>query len=99
MSESIEAIYLYIPLMKELGMSWYEIKNTPRHELEGLMSAYGSYNLLHAYDGYTPDQIGKMSKDNPAVRNQYAKHREFKIRMESKMGRKRELTSFAELVK
>tara|TARA_E500000305_G_C3978919_1_gene215823 strand:+ start:635 stop:934 length:300 start_codon:yes stop_codon:yes gene_type:complete len=99
MSESIEAIYLYIPLMKELGMSWYEIKNTPRFELEGLMSAFGSYNLLHAFDGYSSDNIGEMAKKNPEVRTNYNNHRAFKLKMEEKMGKKKKVQSFSELVK
>ena len=99
MSESIEAIYLYIPLMKELGMSWHEVKNTPRHELEGLMSAFNSYSLLHAYDGYTSDDIGEMAKKNPQVRSQYAQSQDLKARMEIKMGKKRKVQSFEELVK
>ena len=80
-------------------MSWHEIKQTPRHELEGLMSAFNSYNLLHAYDGYTSDNIGEMAKNNPQVRSQYAKSQDFKARMETKMGRKRNLPSFSELIK
>ena len=99
MSESIEAIYLYIPLMKELGMSWYEIKNTPRFELEGLMSAHGSYNLLHAFDGYSSDNIGDMAKNDPSVRSKYSKSMAFKTKMEEKMGKKRKVESFSELVK
>jgi len=99
MSESTEAIYLYIPLMKELGMSWNEIKNTPRQELEGLMRAFSTYNLLHAYDGYTSDNIGEMAKNNPQVRTQYGKSQQLKARMEAKMGRKRKVQSFSELVK
>ena len=31
-----EAIFLYIPLMKELGLSWTEIKTSTKKELEGL---------------------------------------------------------------
>ena len=99
MSESIEAIYLYIPLMKELGMSWYEIKNTPRFELEGLMSAFGSYNLLHAFDGYSSDNIGEMAKKNPTVRANYNSSRALKAKMEDKMGKQRKVESFSELVK
>jgi len=99
MSESIEAIYLYIPLMKELGMSWHEIRNTPRHELEGLMSAFSSYSLLHAFDGYSSDSIGEMAKKNPEIRSQYGKSQEFKARMDKKMGKKRKVQSFSELVK
>ena len=35
-----EAVLLYIPLMKELGLSWAEIKQMPRYEAEGLLAAY-----------------------------------------------------------
>jgi hypothetical protein len=99
MSESIEAIYLYIPLMKELGMSWNEIKNTPRHELEGLISGFNSYTLLHAYDGYSSDDISEMSKKKPELRANYSKSLQFKARMDMKLGKKREHRSFSELVK
>ena len=37
MREAPEPVLLYIPLMKELNMSWSDIKNTPRYELEGLL--------------------------------------------------------------
>ena len=70
MSESIEAIYLYIPLMKELGMSWTEIKHTPRIELDGILKAYNTYTTIHAFDGYTPEDIGKLSKDKPELKGQ-----------------------------
>ena len=45
MVDSPEAVLLYIPLMKELGMSWEEIKSTPRMELEGLLEANKEHNL------------------------------------------------------
>ena len=99
MSESIEAIYLYIPLMKELGMSWQEIKHTPRSELEGLMSALNNHELLHAFDGYTSEQIGNMAKENPILRSNYSKSRNFRARMEKKMGKERKVQPFTELIK
>ena len=43
MKEAPEAVLLYIPLMKDLGMDWSEIKETPRYELEGLLMALGEY--------------------------------------------------------
>ena len=39
MTESPDAVLVYIPLMKGLGMSWEEIKGTSRMELEGLLAA------------------------------------------------------------
>ena len=59
-----DAVYVIIPCMKELGMSWSEIKSTPRHELVGLLGAMSNYNQLHQFDGYTGDDIGKLAKDN-----------------------------------
>jgi len=46
MKESPEAVYLIIPLMKELGMRWDDIKQSPRNELEGLLFAYGIISPL-----------------------------------------------------
>ena len=53
MLESPDAVLLYIPLMKELGMNWGDIKNTPRHELVGLLSANAEYEIFHSMDGIT----------------------------------------------
>ena len=53
MLESPDAVLLYIPLMKELGMNWGDIKNTPRHELVGLLSANAEYEMFHSMDGIT----------------------------------------------
>jgi len=65
-------VMLYIPLMKELGMSWGEIKSTPRYELEGLLRAFNVFTSMHAFDGYTSKDISNMSKDKPEVRTRYA---------------------------
>jgi len=46
-----EAVLLYIPLMKELGISWAEIKQMPRFEAEGLLAAFNEYMAFHAMDG------------------------------------------------
>ena len=40
MLESPDAVMLYIPLITEVGMSWNEIKDTPRWELTGILGAY-----------------------------------------------------------
>ncbi len=89
MLESPDAVLLYIPLMKETGMGWNEIKSTPRRELEGLLSAAYEYKALHIMDGYTEKQIGEMSKDNPEVRSQYIRYLEKKRKLEDKIGKKR----------
>ena len=62
---------IYIPLMKELGMSLEEIKATPRYELDGLLYALNVHKTIHAFDGYTPKDIGQMAKDRPEVRSSY----------------------------
>ena len=51
MTESPDAVLIYIPLMKGVGMSWEEIKRTPRLELEGLLSAMYEYDTMHSMDG------------------------------------------------
>lgn len=65
---------LYIPLMKDLGLSWEEIKRTPRFELEGLLLALGEYNVLHSMDGYDSEDINNMAKNKPAIRGQWARY-------------------------
>ena len=74
MRDSPEPVLLYIPLMKELGLSWKEIKNTPRVELEGLLCALAEYQQLHSLDGYDEDDINKMAKQKPRLRSQYAQY-------------------------
>ena len=36
MTNSLDAVNLYVPLIKETNMTWEEMKRTPRYELEGL---------------------------------------------------------------
>ena len=43
MREAPEPVLLYIPLMKDLGLSWNEITETPRKALEGILIVYGEY--------------------------------------------------------
>ena len=53
-------------------MSWYEIKNTPRHELEGLVMGLSEFNILHMFDGYTAKDLGDALKQKPELRQQWA---------------------------
>mgnify|MGYP003137949439 CR=1 FL=1 len=69
-----EPVLLYIPLMKDLGLSWAEIKSTPRFELEGLLIALSEYNKLHSMDGYDSEDISKMAKDKPKLRGDWAQY-------------------------
>jgi len=78
MREAPEPVLLYIPLMKDLGLSWKEIKETPRRELEGILIAYAEYRLLHSLDGYDADDISDMAKRKPRVRGDYARYLEKK---------------------
>ena len=78
MREAPEPVLLYIPLMKDLGLSWNEIKETPRKELEGILIAYGEYRQLHSLDGYDDDDINNMAKNKPQIRGQYARYLEKK---------------------
>jgi|TARA_Y100000310_G_scaffold338228_1_gene427295 hypothetical protein len=98
MLDSPDAVMLYIPLMKHLGMSWGEIKNTPRLELMGLISAYREYAVMHSMDGYSDKQVSEMSKSKPEVRSQYVKYLETRRRYEDMVGKKRPPVSFRGLV-
>ena len=99
MITSPDAVYIIIPAMKELGMSWNEIKDTPRHEVVGLVGALNQYEILHAYDGYSPEDISNMAKDKPQVRSGYNKYLETKAVYELRSGKKRQTQSFKDLVK
>ena len=98
MSTSPDAVYVIIPLMKELGMSWSEIKETPRYELTGLMAAYTQYQNLHAYDGYDDKDISHMSKDKPQIRSDYNKYLELNAVYKERSGQKRRTQTFKDLV-
>lgn len=78
MKEAPEPVLLFIPLMKELGMSWDEIKNTTRVELEGLLLAYHEYATLHSFDGYDEKDVNNMAKNKPHLRTQWVRYLETK---------------------
>lgn len=67
-------------------MSLDEIKATPRYELDGLLYAYQTHEVIHAYDGYTPKEIGQMAKDKPEVRSAYNRSMNMKRKYERLMG-------------
>ena len=96
MLESPDAVLLYIPLMKELGMAWSEIKNTPRYELDYLLAATYDYKRMHSMDGYDDKDINEMAKNKPRIRTTYRKYLEQKRKYDEKLGKKRNLT-FEEL--
>ena len=99
MKEAVEPVYLYIPLMKELGMSWETVKSTPRWELEGILHALSEHSVLHSMDGYTDKSIGQMAKDNPEIRSHWNAYQEKKAKYEVKTGERRKPQSFKELIK
>jgi len=78
MNEAPEPVLLFIPLMKDLGMSWEEVISTPRYILEGILMAYVEYTQLHSMDGYTDKDITHMAKDRPEVRSTWIKYMEKK---------------------
>ena len=67
-------------------MSLEEIKSTPRYELDGLMYGLSIYDTIHAYDGYSPKDIGQMAKDKPEVRSAYNKSINMKRKYERLAG-------------
>ena len=95
MLESPDAVLLYIPLMTEVGMSWKEIKETPRIELEGLMAASHEHNLLHSMDGYEPKDISDMAKHRPQIRSDYGRYMAQRRKYEKLSGRVHDAQSAA----
>ena len=96
MTDTPDAVLLYVPLMKGLGMSWNEIKETPRHELEGLLAAYTQHENFHSMDGYDDNDISDMAKSKPSIRQSYHRYLETRAKYETMVG-KRKVSSFKEL--
>jgi hypothetical protein len=98
MNKSPDAVYLIIPLMKELGMSWSEIKKTPRNELNGLVVAMSNYNIMHSFDGYSGKEVNDMVKNKPEIRNDYNKYLEMNALYQERTGRRKRIASFHEVL-
>ena len=92
MLESPDAVMLYIPLMKHLGMSWMEIKETPRRELGGLLNAHQEYTVMHSMDGYNDNDVSEMSKTKPEVRSQYVRYLETRRKYSDMLGKTKKLS-------
>ena len=99
MKEAVEPVYLYIPLMKDLGMSWETLKRTPRWELEGLLFALSEYSVLHSMDGYTDKSVSQIAKDSPEIRSQWNAYQEKKAKYDERAGIRKPPPSFKDLVK
>jgi len=97
MTETPRPVILYIPLMKELGLTWSEIKNMPAWELEGLQAALNEYRVLHSMDGYTDKDISEMAKNKPEIRSQWAQYKEKQAKYDDMLGKKRNV-SFHDLM-
>ena len=87
MTNSPEAVTLYVPLMKETNMTWEEIKRTPRMELEGILAACQEYNLLHSMDGYEAKDINDLAKHRPTVRSDWSRYMAQRRKYDSLMGK------------
>ena len=92
MLESPDAVLIYIPLMKGIGMSWEEIKRTPRIELESLLHAMHEYETMHSMDGYDDKDVSDMAKNKPSIRSSYTKYLETRRKYESMLGKKNKVT-------
>tara|TARA_E500000305_G_scaffold10149_1_gene6926 strand:- start:359 stop:613 length:255 start_codon:yes stop_codon:yes gene_type:complete len=84
--------------MKELNMSWSDIKATPMIELQGLLKAFDNYTVYHAFDGYNSKDIETMAKDKPEVRKNYAKSQGMKNKYDMLLGKRKTIKSFRELL-
>ena len=98
MTEAPDVIFLYIPLMKELNLSWAEIKSLPRNELEGLLYGLSQYSQMHQFDGYSENDIGNLAKDKPQIRSDYYKYRELKEKYDKRMGLVKPAKTKAEII-
>ena len=98
MLDTPDAVLLYIPLMKGLGMSWHEIKNTSKAELQALLGAMYEHDTFHAYDGYSAEDISEMAKNKPEVRTGYHKYLETRRKYDDMLGIQKQL-SFGGLTK
>tara|TARA_R100001163_G_scaffold61625_2_gene51765 strand:- start:1280 stop:1573 length:294 start_codon:yes stop_codon:yes gene_type:complete len=96
MTDTPDAVLLYIPLMKGLGMSWIEIKETPRHELEGLLAAYAQHENFHSMDGYDDEDVSQMAKNKPSIRQSYNRYLQTRAKYEEMIG-KRKIQSLKDL--
>ena len=96
MSNSPDVVNYYIPLMKDLNMTWEEIKNTPRYELQALIVALNEFNILHSFDGYSDKDVQEMAKNNPEVVSYYS---DYKARQRKYSNKKSaQISSFGELM-
>ena len=98
MTDSPEAVLIYIPLMKGIGMSWEEIKRPPRIELEGLLSAMHEYNTMHSMDGYDDKDVSEMAKNKPSIRSSYTKYLETRRKYEDMIGKTQQPKQFGDLI-
>tara|TARA_R110000796_G_scaffold71278_3_gene161657 strand:+ start:986 stop:1282 length:297 start_codon:yes stop_codon:yes gene_type:complete len=97
MLESPDAVLIYMPLMKELGMSWNEIKRTSRHELRALCTALYEYKAYHSMDGYTAEDISGMAKNKPQVRQQYNTYLQTRRKYDIMIGNEKKPTGFGNI--
>ena len=79
-------------------MSWSEIKSTPMIELQGLVKAFGEYNLLHAFDGYSEKEVNQMAQDKPDIRSRFNESRILKEKYNFKLGKSSRPKSLGELI-
>ena len=84
--------------MTELGMSWEEIKKTPRYELTGLLKAYQNYMQMHHFDGYSAEDVSNLAKDKPQIRSDYAKYMELNAVYERRAGKKEKTQSLSQML-
>jgi|TARA_E500000305_G_C3955620_1_gene204411 hypothetical protein len=98
MLESPDAVLLYIPLMKGIGMSWSEIKNTPNFELRMVLAAYHEHEALHSMDGYSDKDITDMAKGKPEIRSQYIQYLEKQRKYKKMIGQDNDRKSLRGIV-
>ena len=53
--------------------------------------------MLHQFDGYTAEEIGRMGKDKPGLLGDYANAMDLKAGYEIRSGKERKVLSFKEV--
>ena len=80
--------------MKDLGLSWTEVKSLPKMELEGLLYGLSQYSRMHQFDGYDENDIGEMAKNKPQIRSQY---NDYLLRKRKYSGEKKTKSTFKDV--
>ena len=84
--------------MKELNLSWAEVKSLPRVELEGLLYGLSQYSRMHQFDSMDEKDISEIAKNKPEIRSDYYKYLDLKRTYEERMGMRKQIKKFEGII-